>query len=122
MDSTSYIAELDGIQPLDDTSVVDTSLSFCFGNKSTTQFAEWCIADSVTQATHCLVQQSLLQAPVSLYPDTWVKLPPHLIHLFLHIAFMLITTGQTHHAALSNIRVLLFPLISPGRDNTSLSK
>jgi hypothetical protein len=107
------IAEIDDIQLLD-TSVVDVSLSFCFcKNKGTAQFSKWCIAGSVTQAIHCLVQQFVFQAPVSLYLDTLAKLPPHSIHLFLHIAFMIITTSQTHKAMLSNILVLLFALISP---------
>jgi hypothetical protein len=57
--------------------------------------------------------QSLLQAPVSVYLDTSFNLPPHSIHLFLHIAFMLMTTGQMQHDALSSILVLFFSLISP---------
>ncbi len=67
-------------------SVVDVSRCFCFANKGTAQFAEWCIAGTVTEATHCMVQQSLFQAPVSLYLDQTAKLPPHAIQLFLHIA------------------------------------
>jgi hypothetical protein len=59
------------------------------------------------------VLHSLLQAPVSLYLDTLSKLPPHSIHLFLHIAFMLMTTGQMQHDALSSILVLVFSLIFP---------
>jgi hypothetical protein len=39
---SNNIAELDGIQPLDDTTVVDAN------------FSEWCIAGSVIQDTHCL--------------------------------------------------------------------
>jgi hypothetical protein len=113
VDYTAYIAEVDDIQQLEDTSAVDGSLTFCFGKKGTAQFADWCIAGSVSQATHCLVQQSLLQAPVTLYLDSRAKLPPHSIHLFLHIAFMLLTTGPTNHDALSSILVLLFSLISP---------
>jgi hypothetical protein len=93
--------------------VVDASLPFSFAKTGTAQFADWCIAGSVTQATRCLVLQSLLQAPVSLYLDTSSKLPPHSIHLFLHIAFMLMTTGQMQHDALSSILVLVFSLISP---------
>jgi hypothetical protein len=114
VDSNLVVAELDDIQ-LHDTSVVDASLSFCFGKKDTAQFSEWCIAGTVTQATHCIVQQSLLQSPVSSYLHTPVKLPPHSIHLFLHIAsFMLMTTGQTHHDTLSNILVLVvFALTLP---------
>jgi hypothetical protein len=111
VDFLTYTAERE--EPLADTSAVDASLSFCFGKKGTAQFAKWCIAGSVSQATHCLVQQSLLQAPVTLYLESRAKLPPHSIDLFLNIAFMLMTTGQTNHDALSNILVLLFPLISP---------
>jgi hypothetical protein len=114
MDSTcSFNDEFDELQPFEDASVVDASLLFCFCKKATAQFAEWCIAGSVTRATHCVVLQSLLQAPVGLNLDTSTDLPPHSIHLFLHIAFMLMTTGQTHHDALSNILVLVFALIAP---------
>jgi hypothetical protein len=68
----------------------------------------------VTQATHCVVLQSLLQARVGLYLDTLTELPPHSICLFLHIAFMLMITGQIHHDALSNILIVfVFALISP---------
>jgi hypothetical protein len=66
----SYTDEFDDVQKLEDVSVVDASLSFCFVRTGTAQFADWCIAGSVTQATCCLVLQSLLQAPVSLYLDT----------------------------------------------------
>jgi hypothetical protein len=106
-------SEFDNVQQLEDVSVVDASLPFCFVKTGTAQFADWCIAGSVTQATRCLVLQSLLQALVSLCLDTSSKLPPHSIHLFLHIAFMLMTTGQTQHDTLSSILVLVFSLISP---------
>jgi hypothetical protein len=112
IDSISSIAAPDDI-PLRDTYGVDASPSYCFGKKGTAQFANWCIDGSITQATHCLVLQSLLQAPVSLYLDTWGTLPLHSINLFLHIAYMLFTTGQANHAALSNILVLTFDLIAP---------
>jgi hypothetical protein len=109
----SYTDEFDGVQQLEDVSVVDAFLTFAFVKTGTAQFSDWCIAGSVTQATRCLVLQSLLQAPTTLYPETLSKLPPHSIHLFLHIAFMLMTTGQTQHDALSNILVLVFSLILP---------
>jgi hypothetical protein len=109
----SYIDEFDDVQQLEDVSVVDASLPFSFVKTGTAQFAGSCIAGSVTQATRCLVLQLLLQAPVSLCLDTSSKVPPHSIHLFLHIAFMLMTTGQTQHDALSSILVLVFSLISP---------
>jgi hypothetical protein len=104
----SYTDEFDVVQQLEDVSVVDASLPFSFVKTGTAQFADWCIAGSVTQATRCLVLQSLLQAPVSVYLNTLFNLPPHSIHLFLHIAFMLMTTGQMQHDALSSILVLLF--------------
>jgi hypothetical protein len=104
----SYTDEFDNVQQLKDVSVVDASLPFTFAKTGTAQFADWCIAGSVTQATRCLVLQLLLQAPVSLYLDTSSKLPPHSIHLFLHIAFMLMITGQMQHDALSSILVLVF--------------
>jgi hypothetical protein len=59
------------------------------------------------------VLQSLLQVPFSFYLDTSAELPPHSIHLFLHIAFMLMTTGPMQHDALPSILVLVFSLISP---------
>jgi hypothetical protein len=68
--------------------VVDASLPFSFVKTGTAQLSDWRIASSVTQASRCLVLQSLLQAPVSVYIDTLFKLQPHSIHLFLHIAFM----------------------------------
>jgi hypothetical protein len=93
--------------------VVDALPPFSFVKTGTAQLSDWCIAGSVIQATCCLVLQSLLQAHVSLYLDTLSKLPPHSIHLFLHIAFMLMTTGQMQHDALLSILVLVFSLISP---------
>jgi hypothetical protein len=104
----SYTDEFDGVQQLEDVSVVDASLPFSFVKTGTAQFADWCIAGSVTQATRCLVLQSLLQTTVSLYLDTSFQLPPHSIHLFLHFAFMLMTTGLTQHDALSSILALVF--------------
>jgi hypothetical protein len=109
----SYTGEFDDVQQLEDVSVVDASLPFSFAKTGTAQFADWCIAGSVTQATRCLVLQSLLQAPVSLYLNISSKVPPDSIHLFLHIAFMLMTTGQMQHDALSSILVLVLSLISP---------
>jgi hypothetical protein len=109
----SYTGEFDDVQPLEDVSVVDASLPFSFVKTGTAQFAGWCIAGSVTQATRCLVLQSLLQARVSVYLDTSFNLPPHSIHLFLHIAFMLMKTGQMQHGALSSILVLVCSLILP---------
>jgi hypothetical protein len=88
----SYTNEYDNVQLLKNVSVVDAT--------GTAQFADWCIASSVTQATRCAVLQ--LQGPVSLYLDTLFKLPPHSTHLFLHIAFMLMTTRQMQHDALSS--------------------
>jgi hypothetical protein len=93
----SYTDEFDDVQQLEDVSVVDASLPFSFVKTGAAQFANWCIAGSVTQATRFLVRQSLLQAPVSLYLDTSSKLPPHSIHLFLHITFMPMTTGQMQY-------------------------
>jgi hypothetical protein len=89
----SYTDEFDDVQQIEDISRVDSSLPFSFVKTGTAQFANWCIAGSVAQATRCLVLQSLLQAPVSVYLDTSFNLPPHSIHLFLHIAFLLMTTG-----------------------------
>jgi hypothetical protein len=109
----SYTNGFDDVQQLEEVSVVDSSLPFSFVKTGTNQFADWCIAGSVAQATRCLVLQLLLQAPVSLHLDTLSKLPPHSIHLFLHIAFMLMTTGQMQHDALYSILVLVFLLISP---------
>ncbi len=109
----SYTDEFDDVQQIEDISRVDSSLPFSFVKTGTAQFANWCIDGSVTQATRCLVLQSLLQAPVSVYLDTSFNLPPHSIHLFLHIAFLLMTTGQMQHDALSSILVLVFSLISP---------
>jgi hypothetical protein len=113
LDSFSFTDEFEDIQSPEDASLIDESPSFRFRMKGAAQFADWCIAGSVTKATRCLVLQSLLQAPVGLHLETSQELPPHSIHLFLHIAFMLMTTGEIHHDALSNILVLVFSLISP---------
>jgi hypothetical protein len=51
----SYTNEFDDVQQLEDVSVVDASLPFSFVKTGTAQFADWCIAGSVTQATRCLV-------------------------------------------------------------------
>jgi hypothetical protein len=100
----SYTDEFDDVQQLEHVSMVDTSLPFSFAKTGTAQFANWCIAGYVTHATRCLVLQLLLlQAPVSVYLDTSSKLPPHSIHLFLHIAFILIMTAQMQHDALSTL-------------------
>jgi hypothetical protein len=113
VDSLSSSDELDNNRHLEDAPGIKILQQFCFSKKGTAQFAQWCIAGSVSHATHCVVLQSLLQAPVGLHLDTLTHLPPHSIRLFLYIAFMLMTTGQTHHDALSNILVLVFSLISP---------
>jgi hypothetical protein len=57
------------------------------------------------------VQDSLFQAPVSLYQDNRSRLAPLVVQLYLHISIMLLTTGQTHHVALANMLELLFGLI-----------
>jgi hypothetical protein len=57
------------------------------------------------------VQQSLFQAPISLYQGNRSRLAPHVVQLYLLISIMLLTTGQTHHVALANILELLFALI-----------
>jgi hypothetical protein len=61
----SYTDEFENVQQLMEVAVEDASLPFSFAKTGTAQFADWCIAGSVTQATRCLVVQSLLQAPVS---------------------------------------------------------
>ncbi len=90
---------------------------FCFSNKGTAQFADWCITGTVIQATNCLVQQCLFQAPVSLFMDASSQLPSHAIQLFLHIAQMLVTTGQKNHTVLSHILTLLLGLLPSQQDN-----
>jgi hypothetical protein len=69
------------------------------------------VVTTVVQATNCLVQQALLQAPVSLYLDSSANLSPAAIQLFLHIAKLLLTMGSTHHTVLSQILNLLLELI-----------
>jgi hypothetical protein len=91
----------------------DKSPTFSFAKFGTAQFAEWVIAGDVITATHCLVQQSLMQAPVSLYLEISAKLAPHAIKLFLNIAKSLMTTGQAHHDVLSTILELLLDMIPP---------
>jgi hypothetical protein len=66
----SYTDEFEDVQQLKDASVVNASLPFSFVKTGTAQFANWCIAGSLTQAIRCVVLQSLLQAPVSVYLDT----------------------------------------------------
>jgi hypothetical protein len=90
---------------------LDNHNTFIFAKPGTVQFANWCIKGSVTQATNCLVQQSLLQVPVSLYLDPSAQLTINTIQLFLHIAKMLVTTGQTHHTILAHIIGMLLELI-----------
>jgi hypothetical protein len=103
VNSLSSSDELDNIRHLEDAPGVKILQQFCFSKKGTAQFAQWCIAGYVSHATHCVLLQSLLQAPVGLHLDTWTHLPPHSIRLFL----------CTHHDALSNIIVLVFSLILP---------
>ena len=102
----------DGHECEDQTSV-DVSATFCFPNKGMAQFAEWCIAGDISQATQCLVLESLFQSPVSLYLDNSAKLPSHAVKLFLDIATLLIATGQTQHTVLANILSQLIDLIPP---------
>ena len=64
VNGTQESAELDGTQEVYDNTKIDASGTFCFSNKETAQFAEWCITASVNQAIQCLVQQSLFQAPL----------------------------------------------------------
>jgi hypothetical protein len=73
----SYTDEFEDVQQIDGIPRVDSSLPFSFVKTGTAQFANWCIAGSVAQATRYLVLQSLLQAPVSVYLDTSFNLPPH---------------------------------------------
>jgi hypothetical protein len=84
---------------------------FRFATIGTARFAHCCVVTTVEQATNCLVQQALLQSPVSLYLDSADNLSPHAIQLFLHIAKLLMTMGSTHHAVLSQILNLLLGLI-----------
>jgi hypothetical protein len=77
---------LDSAQPvnideLECSSPSDVSPPFCFAKSGTAQFAELVIAGTVIAATNCLVQQTLLQAPISLYLDDSAKLPPYAIIL-----------------------------------------
>jgi hypothetical protein len=91
----------------------DVSATYCFANKGMAQFADWCIAGDISQATQCLVLESLFQAHVSLYLEDSAKLPLHAVKLFLQIATLLIATGQTQHIVLANILSMLFDLIPP---------
>ena len=113
VDPTSDFAGVVDSPEYEDTPPVTSSCTYGFAKRGTAQFAEWCIDGSVIQAVHCLVQQSLYQAPISLDLNLSSKLPPHSIQLFLRIAKMLLTTGQSHHSDLSNILVLLMSLIPP---------
>jgi hypothetical protein len=53
----------------------------------------------------------MLQVPVSLYLDSSAQLSPTAIQLFLHIAKMVLTTGQTNHTVLAHILSMLLALI-----------
>ena len=107
------ISEFNSTHDIVDLSLSEDSFKFIFATKSMAQFAEWCIEGSVAQATHCLVQESLFQAPVSLYLDHSASLPNHVIKLFLKLATLLIGTGETQHILLADILHLLIGLIPP---------
>jgi hypothetical protein len=94
-------------------SLLDDSCKFCIAKKGTAQVAEWCVAGSLSEITHCLVQESLFQAPVSLYLERSAKISVHAIQHFLQIANLLLATGQTHLIILENILVLLIGLLPP---------
>jgi hypothetical protein len=67
-----------------------------FDDPRTTQFAEWCIEATVTDATTCLVAQALLQSPISLGIDSVGQINSAAIHLFLCISNLVINTGNSN--------------------------
>ncbi len=93
------------------TLTIPSDQQYTFATTGTARFAHCCVVTTVVQATNCLVQQALLQAPVSLYLDSSANLSPAAIKLFLHIAKLLLTMGSTHHTVLSQILDLLLELI-----------
>jgi hypothetical protein len=98
---------------LDDTLASVKGDRFCFGGRGMSQFAEWCVVGSVTQAITCLVQESLFQGPVSLDLNIESKLPPHSVQLFLQISKLLLTTTEKQHTVLANVLQVLIDLIPP---------
>ena len=95
--------------------VVLSTEKFKFVHRGTAQFAKWSIASNVVHATNCLVQEALLQSPVSLYMESSAQITPDAVQLFLQIAQLLVTTGQTHHKVLANILSLLIGLLTPSQ-------
>ncbi len=110
-DTSTDVYDVHELDQWTSTPAMDVAPPFRFANDSTEQFAEWCILGSVSRATSCLVQQSLMQGPVSMYLSGRTTLPPHSIQLFLHIATMLLTTGQAQQMVFANILSLLVSLI-----------
>jgi hypothetical protein len=109
--ATANMGDLNDTHANDGMSWFDDGCRFSFAHKPTAQFAEWCIAGSVKEATHCLVRECLFLAPVSLYLESSARLPLHVIDLFFNIAHMLFLTGATHHEVLSKILESVIRLI-----------
>ena len=58
------------------TLTIPSDQQYTFATTGTARFAHCCVVTTVVQATNCLVQQALLQAPVSLYLDSSANLSP----------------------------------------------
>ncbi len=85
-----------------------------FVNPGTAEFAKWCILASVSVARSCLVQQALLQAPVSIYMEASYLLPKTTVQLFLSIAKLVVNTGAKQHIVLCHILQMLFGMLPKG--------
>jgi hypothetical protein len=85
-----------------------------FEDLGTAQFSEWWIKAMVTVATNCLVQQALMQSPVSICMDTSAQIDTSAIYLFLCISKLVINTGEQQQRIVCTILSMLFQLLPPG--------
>ena len=85
--------------------------TWSFADIRTEQFADWCIATNVTSALNCLVQQALLQSPVSIHMDTSSQLNQTTVDIFLSMSKLIINTGNEQHRSVASMVSLLSGLI-----------
>jgi hypothetical protein len=111
--SLSNDAYVDAVTFHDPTVESQDLTHYCFACLPMDQFSNWCIHGSVAKAVSWLVHQALVQEPIRFDATASAQIPPHAIQLFLHIAKLLMTTGQIQHNVLSVILDLLMGLLTP---------
>jgi hypothetical protein len=92
----------------------DNSVIWNFSDPGTDLFYRRCIKTSVNVATHCLVHQALVQAPVTPFTETTDQLKSTTIQLFLYISKLVVNTGTKQQIILCHILSMLFDMLPKG--------